>query len=187
MIGRLAVATAALAACLVGGVPTAHAAPYNPRGDVACSVAVTAHHAGNHVVFRVGAHANANPQPRGTVSITVTGNDPSLPWSKSVHYPGHAVRVVGPVLPRGAYRVSTHFTPANPATFKGCRATAPFRMGVGPQHGHHGPGGNGTGPLGVLPDTGGPDVMWLLLGTTLVGAGATSVVVARRRRAAVLA
>jgi hypothetical protein len=167
-------------------VSAAHAAPYNPRGDVDCSIAVTSHHAGDHVVFRVGAHANSNPQPKGTVALTVTGNAPDLPWNKSVHYPGHAVTVVGPVLPRGTYHVTSRFTPANPNKFKGCRATAPFRMGVGPIHHHNGPHDN-NGPHGILPDTGGPDVMWLIVGTALIGAGTTSVVVARRRRAAALA
>jgi LPXTG-motif cell wall-anchored protein len=169
----------AMAASLVGGVSTAHAAPYNPRGDVDCTISVAAHTAGHHVVFRVGAVANSNPQPRGTLTITLTGG---TSWSRTVHYPGHAITVVGPVVSAGSYRVTTHFTPANTSAFRGCRGALPFQVGVGPIHNHHGPGDN-NGPLGVLPDTGGPDVMWLLVGTALLGAGATSVVASRRRRA----
>lgn len=189
MIGRLAIASAALAASVVGPVSAAHAAdPYTPRANVQCTISVPPAVAGQHIRIKVGARTNADKPPTGTVTVQVRrGSHGPVLWNKTIDYKGAPTTVEGPLLIAGPYHVSSQFVPDNAASYRTCRGNLDFKVGVGPTNEHHGPGGNpnGEGPQsGVLPDTGGPDLMWLLLGTGLIGAGATSVVAGRRRAAA---
>lgn len=185
--GKLLLALLAALAWLAGPVPGAHAAPYTPRANVQCTIKVPPVVAGQHIKVTVGAKTNADQPATGTITLTVTHGG-AAKWHETVRYNGSPKTLTGPRLIAGNYHVSTQFTPDNAASYRTCHGSLGFRVGVGPENAHHhpsGPGpGNGVGPLsGVLPDTGGPDVMWLLLGTVLVGAGATSIVIARRRQA----
>jgi hypothetical protein len=182
--GKLLIALLAALAWLAGPVPGAHADPYTPRADVQCTISVPPVVAGEHIQVKVGAKTNADQPATGTVTITVTHRG-AQQWQETVPYNGSPTTVTGPRLIAGAYHVTTQFVPDNADSYRTCRGALGFHVGVGPENEHNGPGpGNGVGPMGgALPDTGGPDVLWLLLGTVLVGAGATSVVVARRRQA----
>lgn len=188
MIGRLAIALVAAAAFIAGPVSGAHADPYTPRADVSCTISVPPVVAGHHIQIKVGARTNADKPPTGTVTIEVRkGAHGRVLWNRTIDYKGSPTTIQGPVLISGPYRVTTQFVPDNGASYRSCHGALNFKVGVGPTNGHHGPHdpGNGDGPQsGALPDTGGPALLWLLLGVGLVGAGATSVVVARRRAAA---
>lgn len=192
MIGRLAIALVAVAAFVVGPVSGAQAAdPYTPRADVDCTISVPPVVAGQHIEIKVGARTNADQPATGTVTIEVRkGGHGRLLWTRTVKYNGSPTTIQGPVLIAGPYHVTTQFTPDNAASYRTCHGALNFKVGVGPINQHHGPHGpgNGLGPQnGALPDTGGPDLLWLLLGVGLIGAGATSVVVGRRRAAAAAA
>lgn len=160
--------------------------PYSPAVDTRCSVSVpTSVRPGARVVARARVQANSPSDPTGAVTLTVR-NHGSVVWSRTVDYPGHPIRVDGPVLgTEGSYRVTAAFRAEDPRMFRRCADAAEFAVdAVGGEQDpdrdpEQGPGGDSLG--GILPDTGGPDLLWLLLGLALVGGGAGAVVYSRRR------
>ena len=133
-------------------------------------------------------------QPTGTVTVSVTRAGTRI-FNRTVAYNGSPITVVGPVITRpGHYVVDARFVAADGGVFGNCQDTAAFdvREGGGPD-GPDGPGGGTDGPGpgpdggtdnpgGLLPDTGGPDRGWLLLGLALVAGGLGLVMASRERR-----
>lgn len=122
-------------------------------------------------------------QPSGTVELNVTKGGTSI-FSKTVPYRGRPVTVVGPVVTQpGQYVVRATFRTADNTVFKSCHNNAAFnvRAGVGPDDIDPDPDPGNLNPDGLLPDTGGPNQLWLILGLLLVGAGAGLVYAAKRQ------
>jgi hypothetical protein len=121
-------------------------------------------------------------RPKGTVHLRITKGGSEI-FSRTVAYNGSTVTVVGPVVTEpGHYVVHARFRTDDGSTFKSCHSTTAFdvRQCDGPGPGP-GPDPGIDNPDGLLPDTGGPNLMWLLLGLALVVSGAGLVVAARDR------
>ena len=82
----------------------------------------------------------------------------------------------------GHYVVHARFHAADGSTFKDCHNNTAFdvRNGDGPGPGP-GPDPGIDNPDGLLPDTGGPNLLWLILGLMLVGSGGGLVYAAKRK------
>lgn len=123
--------------------------------------------------------------PTGTVSIRITKSGTSI-FTRTVPYRGTPVTIQGPVLTElGGYVVHARFRTADGTVFKSCHNNAAFdvrsdRDGPGPGPGP-GPNPGPHHPDGLLPDTGGPNLWWLILGLVLVGSGGGLVYVAKRQ------
>ena len=173
---------------LAGAPAQADDDPYTAGIRTSCTVTVPAVvKRGTAPTIRVNVRPNgpakgARPEGKIQVSISKAG---SRIFTKTVDYHGTAVRVQGPTLNQlGRYRVTTHFKTADGSVFKSCSGSAAFdiRAGQAPDNTGPGPNGANTTPGGLLPNTGGPDIRWLLLGLTLLGTGLGLVVAARQRR-----
>lgn len=176
----VSVAMAALLTMSISAVPSATADPYAPVPKPHCFIRVIHAEPGERIVIEVGARLNSADQPSGTIRVRlVTGrqSDDKV-WTTSVHTDGKPVRLTGPVVPEGTHRITIRFTPDNPVESRGCHgAQAVDVSDTDDDRDDDGDGDNG----GLLPDTGGPATLWLLLGLVLVGAGAGIVVYSRRR------
>lgn len=182
------IATGAMlgAAALVGGGATAaaHAAapdPYSPAVQTSCRVQVPrAVEPGERVVVKVTVKANSPSRPTGTIRLDIDSSGGRAVWSRAVDYNGGTKQVLGPALAKGGYEVSARFQSGDD-TFAKCRGSVAFDVAA------LGGGGGGDddddGIGGLLPDTGGPALLWLLLGLGLVGGGTATVVYSRRRSA----
>jgi LPXTG-motif cell wall-anchored protein len=121
-------------------------------------------------------------QPTGTVDVSITRGGTSI-FSKSVAYNGAPITIFGPVITQpGHYVVHARFHAADGSVFKDCHNNTAFdvRKGNGPGPGP-GPNPGNHNPGGLLPDTGGPNLLWLILGLALVGSGGGLVFAAKRR------
>lgn len=175
----------AMAALLT--MSTAVADPYAPIPKPVCIIKVLKAKPGERVVVVVGARLNAADQPSGTITITLRADVRAAArttaagpvWSKTVHTDGKPVRITGPVVPEGTHRITTRFVPDNPTECRQCQGQQVFDASLGGDGG--GDDGEGGDNGGLLPDTGGPAMLWLLLGLVLVGSGAGIVVYSRRR------
>lgn len=179
--------TAALALAPVGLVAgPAHAEPYMPSVSTSCHVDAPRVQAGQRVRLVIEVSANTNTPVTGSVELAISSRGSQraarlakgVVWTKTVRYEGSPVRVLGPKLARGSYRVTMAFTPDG-ETLVGCRNAAAFRVGAGGASGGEDDGSS------ALPNTGGPHLYLLVLGLTLVGGGGVLVSEARRRRVGV--
>ena len=186
MRGSVLLAGAILGAVSLVGVPaqagSAAPDPYSGSVETECSIDVPAIvEPGKRVVVRVSVDANSPTPPTGTIRVAIAtrpGGDEV--WDKTVGYNGGTKRVVGPVLAENRdYIATARFFPAD-NTFARCRASEAFTTD---SDGDGGPDEGDDGPGGLLPDTGGPAMLWLLLGVGLIGGGTGAVVYARRRTA----
>lgn len=194
-IGRVAAALATsvvLASAAVGAaqaVPTA-SDPYSSRINTETTVRTpTPIHTDTRVEISVKVTANSPDTPTGTVTLTLHsspgGAGQSLPatadldgWTRTIDYAGGTERVTGPAFPKtGDWMVTAVFHPAD-NKFRGSRDAWIFKVIAGSGDNP----GDGDDNGGLLPDTGGPALLWLVLGIGLVGGGAGAVVLARRRR-----
>lgn len=138
---------------------------------------------GQPVELAVSASANHPTPPEGDIEVKLFAASgtargaravASAPlFTTTVHFVDDAVPVTGPSLPKGRYIATAALTPDNTDLFLPSDDTTAFRLGAGT-------GGEGDDDDN-LPNTGGPNMMWLLLGTALVGAGAGGVGYGRRR------
>ncbi len=133
----------------------------------------------------------AEPPVVGTVRLTYTRVGGGFRHSMVKEYAGSPIRFPGPQLvPTGRYRVSAVYSPAADSIYRGSSDTDTSRVRGGaapdpdPEPGPSPTPDGGDNPGGLLPDTGGPDFGWLLLGLALVGSGLLLVVAARARREA---
>lgn len=187
MRGSVLLAGAILGAVSLVGVP-AHAAatapdPYSGKIETDCNIDVPAVvEPGKRVKIKISVSANSPTQPKGNVYLAIkTRPGGNVVWDKTVKYNGGTKTVVGPVLEEGrTYSASSSFRPSDD-TFTRCRAVAEFA--VDDARADNNPPDNPESPGGLLPDTGGPALLWLLLGVGLVGGGSATVVYARRRTA----
>ena len=182
MRGSVVLASALLGAVALVGAPAQASSapdPYSPSVDTQCSIDVPAtEEPGDRVVVRITVSANSPTPPKGKVDLTIsTSPGGDTVWTRTVNYNGGTKTVVGPVLPKDDYKASARFRP-NDNTFNGCRDSELFAVDSIDQ----GPPDD-PGPGGLLPDTGGPALLWLLAGVGLVGGGAATVAYARRRSA----
>ena len=129
--------------------------------------------------------------PRGSVTVRIIHAGSTI-FTRTVAYHGSPVTIVGPVVTDpGHYTVRAQFRAADGSVFRGCSAATAFDVRAGNDGDGDGdgdgdpqpPGGNGGNeiPQGLLPDTGGPDVLWLLIALVLVGSGGGLVYAAKRR------
>lgn len=173
------------------GTTAASADEYTAGVRTSCDIVVPGVvRAGADVDITVKVRPNAPAQgddrgakPHGQVTVTVSKGGDSL-FTRSVDYNGSAVTVPGPTLSEaGHYTVRAAFRTADGTVFKSCRASVGLDVNAGqlPNDDTPGPNPGIDNPGGLLPDTGGPHVMWLLLAVTLVGSGAALVYAARRR------
>ncbi len=183
------IALGALSAALVAvPVGTADAEPYAPQLPTQTHIEVVVAEPGKAVLLDVSASANYPTPPEGDIAVQISAAASTARgaravaaaplFSTTVHFVDDEVRVTGPRLPRGRYLATAAFTPDNADLFLESDAATAFRIGAG-----GGPGDDDNGG-GGLPDTGGPNLMWLLLGTGLLAAGAGGVTYSRRRETA---
>ncbi len=182
MRGSVVIAGAILGAVTLVGAPAQAAVapdPYSGSIETQCSIDVPAViEPGKRVTIKVSVDANSPTPPTGRVTVTITerpGGD--FVWDRTVNYNGGTKRIVGPVLDKDRrYAATARFVPSDD-TFERCRASAPFAVDAIDDN--QPPDDND--PDGLLPDTGGPALLWLLLGLALVGGGSATVAYARRR------
>lgn len=184
------VALAALAAAfVVAPAATAVADPYSPGIPTETLIEVTVGGPGDPVVVHVKASANTATPPEGDISLEISASGDVTPvdersngagkppFRTTVHFEGEPLRIVGPRLPKGTYLATAEFAPDNPELYGPSEDRVRFRVDAG-----GGQGGPGRGDRADLPNTGGPSVMWLILGTGLVAAGSGGVGYGRRRQ-----
>lgn len=151
--------------------------PIRTHTRVEMTVEVTANHP-TQPTGRVTLTLHAAPGGGGQSRAAAAGPDG---WTRTIDYDGGSEQLLGPAFPqKGTWLVTAVFTPDDTATFRGSRDGWTFE--VVSRGGGNGGDGDGDDNGGLLPDTGGPALLWLLLGVGLVGGGAGAVVVARRRR-----
>lgn len=182
MRGSVVMAGAIFGAVSLVGVPAQAAVapdPYSGSIETQCSVDVPAViEPGKRVVVKVSVDANSPTPPQGKVTVTISkrASGQSV-WDKTVNYNGGTKRVVGPVLDdERRYLATARFVPSDD-TFKRCRVSEAFAVDSAGDNNEP----DEENPDGLLPDTGGPALLWLLLGLALVGGGSATVVYARRR------
>lgn len=175
------------AAALVGVSAPADAAPdpYSPSVQTSCRIDVPAVvEPGKKFTIAVSVRANSPTEPEGQIRLGISAPGEGTVWDKTVPYDGGTEKVLGPALTAGDdYEVRGRFQPRDDA-FAQCRGAVSFD--VRSQGDQRDPDGDGDGDEqgGLLPDTGGPALLWLLLGLGLVGGGTAAVVYSRRRAAA---
>jgi len=169
--------------------------PYSAGVPTSCNLTVPA-------VVRVGTapsiriHVQPNspspkakaPSPKGEVTVSISKGGTGI-FSRTVAYNGSPVTIQGPVITQpGRYQVHGKFKTDDGDVFKSCSSVTAFDVSAGQNPddpggpGGPGPDGGTTDPDGgLLPDTGGPDLRWLLLALALVGSGAGLLYTARRR------
>jgi len=184
MRGSVVLAGAILGAVSLVGVPAQAGGapdPYSGSVETECSISVPAVvEPGSRVVMKVSVDANSPTAPTGKIAVSIS-EKPSgdVVWDKTVNYNGGTKRIVGPVLARDhEYVALARFFPDD-KTFARCRASEAFAVDTIDDDNPP----DDDGPGGLLPDTGGPAMLWLLLGVGLVGGGTATVVYARRRNA----
>jgi len=135
--------------------------------------------------IRAAQRAARAEAPTGSVTVDITRAGTSV-FTRTVAYDGSPVTIVGPVVDQpGHYVVRAQFRAADGSVYRSCQGSTSFALDDGDQpDGPDGPGGNGGNetPDGILPDTGGPDLRWLLLGLGLLTGGLGLVVASRNRR-----
>ncbi|NYJ02365.1 LPXTG-motif cell wall-anchored protein [Nocardioides thalensis] len=174
----------AMAALFVTSSATAD--PYGPIPKPLCIIKIIKAEPGERVIVQIGARLNAKNQPAGTLTVHLrtninasagTTNAADVVWTKTVHTNGRMIRLVGPVVPEGTHKFTSTFVPDDATECRQCQAEQVFTVSDDDGGGD----GDDDGDNGLLPDTGGPAVLWLLAGLVLVAAGAGIVVYSRRR------
>lgn len=139
---------------------------------------------GKPVLLDVSASANDPRTPEGDIDVAISAASSTARgaqavaaaplFTTTVHFDGDVIRVTGPTLPRGRYLATAALTPDDLDYFLPSDTATTFRIKVGGDT-------DGEEDDDNLPNTGGPDMMWLLLGGALVAAGAGGVAYGRRR------
>ena len=156
------------------------AVPAVVRANAAPRIKVTVRPNAPSAAAGAKAAAQRADQPTGTVELSITKAGTSI-FSKSVAYNGRPVTIVGPrVTQPGHYVVHAKFRTDDGTVFKSCQNTDAFDLRAGTDPDRNPPSGGNENPGGLLPDTGGPNMYWLVLALVLVGSGASLVYVARR-------
>ncbi len=165
--------------------------PYPAGVSTSCHLAVKAViSVGTAPRIRIHVRANAPAEaagkavrPTGSVTVSISKDGTGI-YSKTVAYNGSPVTIQGSVLNEpGRYRVHGTFRAAEGSAFKPSQRDTSFALRANSDGPDEGPGPNPgvSNPSGLLPDAGGPNAIWLLLGLTLVGGGGGLVLAAKRR------
>lgn len=178
-------------AMLAAAFAVAPSAPANAEDGYTVKIPTVTHiqvitaEPGEPLVLEVSASANYPTPPAGNIAVTVSSSGTAARGARAlvakpvftttVHFTDKPVRVKGPRLPKGAYLARAELSPDNAALFLPSSDTTRFRIGSV----------DGGDRGGVLPNTGGPDMLWLVLGGGLVAVGAGGVGYGRRRATAV--
>ncbi|HWJ65991.1 MAG TPA: hypothetical protein VNT31_04900 [Nocardioides sp.] len=190
---RKLIALAALSAAVVVAPATPVQADegYSPKIPTETHITAKVKGPGKPVILHVRASANHPTPPEGDIRVTLSAASSTARGARAVaaaplftttvHFVDEPVRIEGPALASGRYIATAEFTPDDADTFLPSDDLTGFRVGAG------GETGGETEDNGGLPDTGGPNLLWLLLGTGLVAAGAGGVGYGRRRGAAAAA
>lgn len=187
MLRKLAALAALSVAVVVTPVTGAHADPYTSQIPTATHIKVLKAEPGERVVLQVSASANSTTPPEGDIAVSLSAASGTARGARAVqaaplltttvHFVDEPVTITGPVLPRGRYAASAALTPTDSALFLPSSTRTAFRVGVAGET-----GGQDDSDNGGLPGTGGPDLLWLVLGGALVGAGLGGVGYGRRRQ-----
>ena len=187
MLRKLAALIALAAAAVAVPTTPAHADGYTPKVPTVTHIEVIVAEPGERIVLEVSASADYPTPPAGDIAVSVSAGGSTATgaralvakpvFSTTVHFVDKPIRVTGPRLPKGPYLAHAALSPDNTAVFLPSADTTRFRIGA------FAPGGGGDKGSG-LPNTGGPDLAWLLLGAGLVVAGAGGVSYGRRRATA---
>jgi LPXTG-motif cell wall-anchored protein len=183
MVSVAMAALLTLSGAVLSATASASADPYGPIPKPHCFIRVLHAEAGERVIIQVGARLNSTDQPSGTIAVRLHTNPRSSDevWTTKVHTDGKPVRITGPVVPEGTHRITTRFAPDEPSEVRPCQGSQYFDVDEdGDDDGDDGDDGDGDNG-GLLPDTGGPAMLWLLAGLVLVASGAGIVVYSRRR------
>ncbi|HWI42793.1 MAG TPA: LPXTG cell wall anchor domain-containing protein [Nocardioides sp.] len=187
MLTRLAALCLLIAGFVAAPATIAAADPYSPKLPTQTHISADVQGPGKPVILHVSASANYSKPPTGDIKVKLFSASSTARGARAVaarplltttvHFTNHAIRIEGPRLARGKYTATAAFSPDNEALFLPSDAMTAFRVGndeVSP-----------TPPDDNLPNTGGPDLLWLLLGGGLLAAGAGAIGFDRRRRRAV--
>lgn len=161
------------------GMPSAGADPYTALVNTQCEVTTPVAKSGERFEVTVRVRANSTTDPQGRVTVRLQRTPGGEIWKKTVAFSGTPVHLVGPELEAsGSYRATAVFHAAEGSIFRGCSGSAAFTVDQDGSTDDDPDDGGSQG--GILPDTGGPNLWWLVLGLALVGTGAGTVVIARR-------
>lgn len=184
MLTRLIALCLLVAAFIAAPASLASADPYNTKLPTRTHIEVTVNGPDEPIILHVSASANYPTPPPGDIEVRVLAGTSTARGARAVgaaplftttvHFTDDPVRIVGPRLPRGSYAATAEFTPDDSTLFLPSDDATNFRVGdeVSPV---------AAGPGDGLPDAGGPNLMWLLLGGGLVAAGAGALGLSRRR------
>lgn len=184
MLKKLAaLATLGLALAVAPPAPAGADEGYTSKLPTTTHIQVVTAEPGEPIVLQVSASAASPTPPAGNIAITVSAGGSAARGSMAaaakpvfrttVHFTDKPVRVTGPRLPKGGYLAHAALSPDDAAKFLPSSDTTHFRIGSA----------DGGDKNGALPNTGGPDLAWLVLGAGLVAAGAGGVSYGRRRAA----
>lgn len=134
-------------------------------------------------------NAKAGPgQPKGHIELTYRKIGGAIIGTMTKPYHGRVIHFPGPALrTNGRYTVHAQYVPGANSVYRGSADNddSRVRSGSGPNVNPPPPpppNGGGHNPGGLLPDTGGPDLGWLILGLALILSGGGLVVASRVRR-----
>ena len=177
----------ALGLALTAPVATAAEDDYAPRTPTTTHVETRAE-IGDPLEVTLDVSASDEGSPSGTIDLTVTtpvddegGRAAGGAFGTSTRFEGEEVTVTGPVVRPGEYVVQAEFTPDNTDRYLPSKRTVTVVVDDSAADAPTDDSTDDTGGAGGLPDTGGPYLWLLLVGLTLVAAGAGAVVRARRR------
>ncbi|HJQ06462.1 MAG TPA: hypothetical protein VJ872_13500 [Nocardioides sp.] len=181
MIRKIAaLMVAALATLMVPFTSPAHA--YGNKLPTAVHIKVVVAKKGEPLKVQFTVTASDGSTPAGELAYTITraagaarsARVVARAASGSVSIAGSKT-VTGQVAQAGSYVITGHFSPSNTAKY--LPSSNAKRTTVNGEKGQQNNNGGGSG----LPNTGGPELGWLIAGLVLAGAGAGTVAYARRR------
>lgn len=188
MLKKTIALTALVAALVVAPATTAVADPEGygeSKLPTETLIEVTSNGPGNPITIVVSASANHVTPPEGDIAVRISASANAARGARAlvaaplftttVHFVDAPIEISGPSLPRGTYLGYAALTPDDADFFLPSDDTTTFRIGAGGETG-------GEEDSDGLPNTGGPNVMWLILGSGLVAAGAGGIGYGRRRQ-----
>jgi LPXTG-motif cell wall-anchored protein len=185
VIRKIAALMVVALAAVILPFASANAVSYGPKLPTKIPPTFVVAQNGKVLVVKLFVTASDGTSPAGEITYTISRVATAARSTQvvarattgSVHVNGKAVTVTGAIAHPGSYVATAHFTPANAAKYLPSRGATRAKVGA--------VGGKTTGNGGGgLPNTGGPDLGWLLAGLALSGVGAGAVVYSRRRTAA---
>ncbi|GAB2759470.1 hypothetical protein GCM10027020_09850 [Nocardioides salsibiostraticola] len=166
----------------------AHADPYPAQVRTTCSIeAPNEVVRGNGIEALIDIVSDGDFEVTGKVILAFKTLDGRLITKKTTDYNGQKVKVsTGNFQSMGNYKRTLTFNPSGKAV-RSCSTTTDFRVAgalltaTPPGDGNAAPNG-GLDQNGILPDTGGPALLWLLLGLALLATGGGVIAYSRRNQ-----